>query len=51
MLYNHYVRRKPLHALYIAAYAAKVRHEGGGDYGPDSSGYDQLCFGTLTYSL
>jgi hypothetical protein len=52
MLYNHYVRRRGLHAPYIAAFAAKVRPEGGGgDYGPDSGGYDQLGFGTLTYTL
>jgi hypothetical protein len=51
MLYNHYVRLKGLDAPYIAAFAAKVRPEGGGgDYGPDSGGYDQLGFGTLTYS-
>ena len=52
ILYNHYVRRKRLHAPYITAYAAKVRPEGGGgDYGPNSGGYDQLGFGTLTYTL
>jgi Alginate lyase len=52
ILYNHYVRRRGLHAPYIAAYVAKVRPEGGGgNYGPDSGGYDQLGFGTLTYTL
>jgi hypothetical protein len=35
-----------------AAYAAKVRPEGGGgDYGPSSGGYDQLGYGTLTATL
>jgi hypothetical protein len=49
MLYNHYVRRRGLVAPYTACYAQRVRPEGGGgDYGPDSGGYDQLGFGTLT---
>jgi hypothetical protein len=31
--------------------AARVRTEGGGgDYGPDSGGYDQLGFGTLLFT-
>jgi len=34
------------------AYAARVRVEGGGgDYGGDSGGFDQLGFGTLAYTL
>ena len=52
LAYNHYVRRRGLHAPYTTQYAAKVRPEGGGgDYGPNSGGYDQLGFGTLTYTL
>ena len=48
-VYNHYVNRRGLAAPYTAAYAAKVRPEGGGgDYGPNSGGYDHLGFGTLT---
>jgi hypothetical protein len=49
--YNHYVRRRGLPAPFTTAYAAKVRVEGGGgDYGPNSGGFDQLGFGTLAFS-
>jgi len=35
-----------------ATYAALVRPEGGGgDYGPNSGGFDALGYGTLTFSL
>lgn len=52
MLYNHYVVLKQMEAPYVEEYAAKVRPEGGGgDYGPNSGGYDQLGYGTLTFSL
>ncbi|MFP5041459.1 DNRLRE domain-containing protein [Parasediminibacterium sp. JCM 36343] len=52
MVYNHYVNRKGLPATYTTQYAAKVRPEGGGGhYDPNSGGYDQLGYGTLTYSL
>jgi Alginate lyase len=51
MIYNHYVGRKGLSVPNITAYAAKVRPEGGGgDYGPDSGGFDQLGFGTLAFT-
>jgi hypothetical protein len=51
LVYNHYVRRRGLPAPNTAAYAAKARAEGGGgDFGPNSGGYDQLGFGTLVYS-
>ncbi len=51
-VYNHYVNRRGLAAPYTAAYAAKTRPEGGGgDYGPNSGGYDHLGFGTLTSTL
>jgi hypothetical protein len=51
MPYNHYARRRRLKAPYLAAIAAKTRPEGGGgDYGPNSGGFDQLGFGTLTFS-
>jgi len=51
LLYGHYVQLKGLTSPNIAAYAAKVRPEGGGgDYGSTSGGYDQLGFGTLTYT-
>jgi hypothetical protein len=52
LVYNHYVVRRGLAAPNVAAFAAKVRPEGGGgDYGPNSGGYDQLGYGTLTASL
>ncbi|GIF26721.1 hypothetical protein BJ973_000187 [Actinoplanes tereljensis] len=49
LIYNHYARRRGLSVPNSAAFAAQVRPEGGGgDYGPNSGGYDQLGFGTLT---
>jgi hypothetical protein len=52
LIYNHYVALKGLSAPNIKAFAEKVRPEGGGgDYGPNSGGFDQLGYGTLTYSL
>jgi hypothetical protein len=52
LLHNHYANLKGLAVPNITAYAARVRAEGGGgDYGPNSGGYDQLGFGTLTYTL
>ena len=48
---NHYTKRRGLAAPYTTAMAAKVRPEGGGgDYGPNSGGYDQFGFGTLTFT-
>lgn len=52
LLYNHYVVLKGLKAPHVAAYAQKAAPEGGGgDYGPNSGGFDQLGYGTLTYTL
>lgn len=52
LVYNHYVNRKGLAAPNCARYAQKARPEGGGgNYGPNSGGYDQLGYGTLTCSL
>ncbi len=52
LLYNHYVVRQGLKAPHVEAFAKKVRPEGGGgDYGPNSGGYDQLGYGTLTFTL
>jgi hypothetical protein len=52
LLYNHYVVLKGLTAPYVAQFAEQVRPEGGGgDYGPNSGGYDQLGYGTLTFTL
>jgi hypothetical protein len=51
ILYNHYGRRRRLSTPFITLMAEKVRAEGGGgDYGPNSGGFDQLGFGTLLYS-
>ncbi|NLR57464.1 cell wall anchor protein [Chitinophaga polysaccharea] len=52
LVYNHYVNRKGLAAPNCARFAQKVRPEGGGgNYGPNSGGFDQLGYGTLTFSL
>ena len=52
LFYNHYVVLKGLKAPHIEAFARKVRPEGGGgNYGPNSGGFDQLGYGTLTYTL
>jgi autotransporter-associated beta strand protein len=52
MVYNHYVVRKSLTAPYISLFAQRVRPEGGGgNYGPNSGGYDQLGYGTLTATI
>ncbi|MBB3609574.1 alginate lyase family protein [Rhizobium sp. BK602] len=52
LLYNHYVVLKGQTAPSVTAFASKLRPEGGGgDYGPNSGGYDQLGYGTLTFTL
>ncbi len=50
LVYNHYVIRKGLSAPWSIKMAEKVRPEGGGE-GPNSGGYDQLGYGTLTATL
>ncbi|NUP22561.1 MAG: Tat pathway signal sequence domain protein [Streptomyces sp.] len=51
MIANHYTKRQGLSATYLTQIAAKSAPEGGGgDYGPNSGGYDQLGFGTLTFT-
>lgn len=51
LIYNHYVVLKGLSAPGVEAFARKARPEGGGgDYGPNSGGFDQLGYGTLTFS-
>lgn len=50
--YNHYVNRLGMSAPNLTAIAASVRPEGGGgDYDPNSGGYDALGYGTLLYTL
>ncbi|XHR27568.1 MAG: alginate lyase family protein [Chthoniobacteraceae bacterium] len=52
LVYNHYVKRKGLSAPFTKEITEKVRPEGGGgDYGPNSGGFDQLGYGTLTATL
>ncbi|MFF7645998.1 alginate lyase family protein [Streptomyces canus] len=51
MIANHYTKRRGLPASYVTRIAAKSAPEGGGgDYGPNSGGYDQLGFGTLAFT-
>lgn len=51
-IYNHYVVRKGLTSPYVEMAARVHRPEGGGgDYGPNSGGFDDLGFGTLLYTL
>jgi hypothetical protein len=51
-IYNHYVNRMGLSAPYSEAYAQLMRPEGGGgNYGPNSGGYDHLGYGTLAFTL
>jgi hypothetical protein len=46
------VKLKGLPAPYVTRAAESVRPEGGnGDYGPNSGGYDELGYGTLTFTL
>lgn len=55
MIYNHYAKIKKLSAnnmTYTALAVQRTQPEGGGgDYGPNSGGFDQLGFGTLLYTL
>jgi hypothetical protein len=52
MLHFHYNRRINLDDKYISAmyYNLVAPEGGGGDYGSDSGGFDQLGFGTLMYA-
>ena len=52
LVYNHYVKRQGLSAPFTTRVAANGRPEGGGgNYGPNSGGFDQLGYGTLTATL
>jgi hypothetical protein len=52
IVFNHYVRLKRLTAPYVVQSASMSRPEGGGgDYGPNSGGFDQLGYGTLTATI
>jgi hypothetical protein len=51
LLYNHYVKVKGLNAPYSQRFAEMLRPEGGGGhYGTNSGGFDQLGFGTLAFT-
>jgi len=51
LVFNHYVNRKGLAAPYVEKFMLATEPEGGGgNYGETSGGYDQLGYGTLTYS-
>lgn len=52
VLYNHYAKRKNLSVANISLVVKLHRPEGGGgDYGPNSGGFDSLGFGTLLFTL
>lgn len=52
LVYNHYVNRMGMSAPYTKEAAEAIRPEGGGgQYGGDSGGFDQLGFTTLTHTL
>lgn len=51
-VYYHYTKVKNLSTTYIGMGVQGTQPEGGGgDYGPNSGGFDQLGFGTLMYTL
>jgi hypothetical protein len=51
LVHNHYARRRGLPDRFTEQCANQVQPEGGGgDYGPNSGGFDQLGFGTLTFT-
>lgn len=52
MIYNHYAKIKGKAAPYtLMGVQVAAPEGGGGDYGPNSGGFDQLGFGTLLYTL
>jgi hypothetical protein len=51
LIYNHYVNRLGLAAPFTQQFMQQTAPEGGGgNYGPNSGGYDQLGYGTLTFA-
>jgi hypothetical protein len=51
MIYHHYVNRKGLSAPFCKKFTELTLPEGGGgNYGSTSGGFDQLGYGTLTYT-
>lgn len=52
LLYAHYTSTEGIAARYLKmARFANYPEGGGGDYGPNSGGYDALGFGTLMYAI
>lgn len=52
LIYNHYQNVMGVTATYSGQFATQVRPEGGGgNYGSDSGGFDQLGFGSLTCTV
>lgn len=50
-VYNHYVNRRGMAMPNTSEMVARSGTEGGGgDYGPNSGGFDELGFGTLAYT-
>ncbi len=51
LVYHHYANRKGLAAPYTLEFMQLTQPEGGGgNYGPNSGGYDQLGYGTLAFT-
>ncbi|MBN1129016.1 MAG: alginate lyase family protein, partial [Chitinispirillaceae bacterium] len=52
LIYNHYARLKKAYSPWSRMFADSIRPEGGGgQYGTNSGGFDQLGFGTLVYTV
>ncbi|MBN2037011.1 MAG: alginate lyase family protein [Chitinispirillaceae bacterium] len=52
LIYNHYARLKKVNAPWSKMFADSIRPEGGGgQYGTNSGGFDQLGFGTLAFTV
>lgn len=52
LIWNHYVNRRGLSAPYTVPWSLANRPEGGGgNYGGNSGGFDQIGFTTLTHAL
>lgn len=52
LLVGHYVQRKHLAAPELVQAATQAGPDGGGgDYGPNSGGFDQLGYGSLTFTV
>ena len=50
LVYNHYVNRMGLAAPWSRSFALAIQSEGGANTGDTSGGFDQLGYGTLTYT-